>query len=135
MELELEKKKLENETLSKDIEARSAKKELEKIRDTHGMLLEGHVQRTEELNALKQHAEVLENQNATLNNELDRFVETDEKVRHDLDRRIHVDYLKSKNTEELQQSIIKVKESLSPIKKSPSKGSSISSPTRTPGKK
>ncbi len=133
LDLELEKRKLENEALSKEIEARSAKKELEKIRDTHGQLLEDHHQLHDELSALKQHAEVLENQNATLHNELDRFVETDEKVRRDLDRKPHVDYIKSKNTEELQQSIMKVRESLSPAKRSPSK-SSYSSPHRTPGK-
>ena len=47
-------------------------------------------------------------------------METNEKVRRDLDRKDRVDYLKSKNQNELEQSIVKVRTSLSP-KKSPYK--------------
>jgi len=132
IELELEKRKLENEALSKEIEARSAKKELEKIKDTHGALLEDKLAMHEELSALKEHTEVLENQNATLHNELDRFVETDEKVRRDLDKKAHVEYLKSKNNTELEKSIIKLKEA-SPSKRSPSK-TAYTSPYKSPTK-
>lgn len=55
-----------------------------------------------------------------MHKELDKFVETDEKVRTDLDRKIRVDYLKSKNQEELQQSFVKAKLRSSPRKNEPS---------------
>ncbi len=63
MELELEKRRLENEALSKDIEARTAKKELEKVKDSHDMLLDSRLQMNEELSAMKEHADLLESQN------------------------------------------------------------------------
>jgi ribosomal protein L35AE/L33A len=50
--------------------------------------------------------------------ELDKFVEIDERVRMDLDRKKHVEYLKEKNSEEITRSIIKVKTSQSPKKES-----------------
>lgn len=53
-----------------------------------------------------------------MHRELDRFVDTDEKVRGELDRKDRVDYLKSKNEVELQKSTIKVRESLSPERRS-----------------
>jgi len=59
-------------------------------------------------------------------------VETDEKVRYELDRKDRVDYLKNKNFEELQKSFSRVKTSRSPARKSPSKeiGSTYFSPSR-----
>jgi hypothetical protein len=53
-------------------------------------------------------------------------VATDEKVRKELDRKLHVDYLKDKNQEQLQQSMTKLRESQSPVKRY--------SPTKSPGK-
>lgn len=128
IELEMEKRKLESETLSKDLEARMARKELERVKNTRDMLLENRSQINEELNALKEHAEVLENQNAAMNNELERFVETDERARRDLDRKYRVDYLKNKNSDKLQQSFARVREATSP-RKSP-----YSSSYRSPSK-
>jgi len=49
-----------------------------------------------------------------LHAELDRFVEVDERVRQDLDLKNRVEYVKSKNLEDLQRSIEKVKKSRSP---------------------
>jgi len=114
VELQLEKRKLQSEALSKDIEMRHTKKELEQVRGSHEYLLENKDQIRDELNALKQHAEVLENQNLSLNNELESFVDIDQRVRQELDRKPRVDYLKTKNNTELQQSFIKVRESISP---------------------
>jgi len=128
IELEIEKKRLESEALSKDLEARMARRELERVKDTRGMLLEDRSQINEELDALKKHAEVLEDQNAAMNNELERFVETDERVRRDLDRKYKVDYLKSKNSDQLQKSFARVVRVTSP-KRSP-----YSSPYRSPSK-
>ena len=44
------------------------------------------------------------------------FVETDEKVRTEINRKQRVEYVKAKNQEELQRSINKVKNSMSPKK-------------------
>ncbi len=55
---------------------------------------------------------------------------TDEKVRKDLDRKDRVEYLKDRNTEALQQSIIKVRDSQSPAKRSPGRSFTSGSPTR-----
>eukprot|EP00826_Nyctotherus_ovalis_P008014 TRINITY_DN1206_c0_g2_i3.p1 TRINITY_DN1206_c0_g2~~TRINITY_DN1206_c0_g2_i3.p1 ORF type:complete len:365 (-),score=115.14 TRINITY_DN1206_c0_g2_i3:129-1223(-) len=128
IELEAAKRKLESEALSKDLEARLAVRELEKVRSSRDVLLEGRSQVDEELNALKEHAEVLESQNAALNNELEKFVEIDERARRDLDRKYRVDYLKNKNSDQLQQSFERVRNATSP-KRSP-----YSSPYRSPSK-
>lgn len=120
IELEAEKRRLQNEALSKEIEARSAIQHLERVKDSHGQLLGDHMQLNEELSALRQHTGVLESQNMSLHNELERFVETDEVVKHELDRKPRVDYIKSKNTDALQQSIIRVRNSQSPVRRSPS---------------
>ena len=63
MDLEQEKKKLERVALNKELEARDAKRELEQVQDVHGRLLDDRVQLSEELEALKQHAGLLESQN------------------------------------------------------------------------
>lgn len=118
-ELEIEKRRLQNEALSKEMEARSALESLERVRDSHGQLLGDRMQLDDELNALKQHAEVLETQNMSLHNELERFVDSDAVVRRELDRKPIVDYIKTKNNESLQQSIIKVRNSQSPVRRSP----------------
>lgn len=52
--------------------------------------------------------------NKQLNNELDTFVDTNEKARNNLNRRDHVEYIKNKNREELTKSIDKVRKSRSP---------------------
>lgn len=52
-----------------------------------------------------------------MHKELDKFVETDEKVRADLDRKHRVEYLKTKGQDEYQQSIVKLRNSKSPPKK------------------
>jgi len=113
-ELELEKKRLENEAINKKIEVHKTKEQLERVKDTHVSLLEDKMQMNEELKALKHHTEVLHNQNRQLNNELDNFVNTDEVVRKDLDRKYRVEYVKSKNTEAFERSIERVRKSMSP---------------------
>eukprot|EP00826_Nyctotherus_ovalis_P047476 TRINITY_DN5463_c0_g7_i2.p1 TRINITY_DN5463_c0_g7~~TRINITY_DN5463_c0_g7_i2.p1 ORF type:complete len:429 (-),score=114.25 TRINITY_DN5463_c0_g7_i2:103-1389(-) len=114
VELQLEKRRLQSETLSKDMEVRSTRKELEQVRSSHEHLLENRQQIGDELIALKHHAELLEAQNMSLNSELERFVDTDAKVRKELNRKPAVSYLQSKNSAQLQQSLMKVRESTSP---------------------
>ena len=45
------------------------------------------------------------------------FVETDEKVRVELDRKQHVEYLKAKISSELENSAKKVRNSRSPVRR------------------
>eukprot|EP00826_Nyctotherus_ovalis_P056837 TRINITY_DN7753_c0_g1_i17.p1 TRINITY_DN7753_c0_g1~~TRINITY_DN7753_c0_g1_i17.p1 ORF type:complete len:343 (-),score=94.49 TRINITY_DN7753_c0_g1_i17:148-1176(-) len=129
VELEAEKRRIESEALARSAEARLAQSELAKERSAHEQLLETKIQTTEELDALRKHAELLEGQNSELNHELDRFVKTDEVVRRDLDRKPRVDYIKSKNSIELQQSITKLRDSVSP-KRSVIRGDYVRSPYR-----
>ena len=113
-ELELEREKLQKETRTRDYEVLSTKQALANVKDRHDVLLEDKVQISEELHALKQHAEVLESHNAELHNELERFIETDEVVRHDLNRKPRVEYIKDKSYDEVRRSITKVRQSTSP---------------------
>jgi chromosome segregation ATPase len=61
--LEEEKKRLEKKAIDKEIEARNVKKELEQIHLTSERLLENHDQLNNELEALRQHADLLESHN------------------------------------------------------------------------
>ena len=115
--LESKKKELENIVLSKEFETLAAKKELEKAELMKRELQEDHYYINNELIALQDHAKVLEKQNLNLHKEVETIVNTDEKIRSDLDRKLKFDYLKSKNLEELQRSAEKVRLSSSPKRK------------------
>lgn len=65
-ELEQEKKRIEREAITKDLEARTAKRELEKLHDHKEKLQEENIQVSQELEALKQHATLLETQNSSV---------------------------------------------------------------------
>ena len=67
LEIEQQRKRLEKEVINRDLEARSAKKELEIIQYNKGRLIDDHFQLNNELNALKEHAELLESQNTNVN--------------------------------------------------------------------
>lgn len=64
--LEEEKRRLEREALSKEFEARNVKKELEQIHLTSERLMGNHDQLNQELEALRQHAGLLESHNVTV---------------------------------------------------------------------
>lgn len=64
--LEEEKDKLAREAIIKQMEARSAREELEKYRGSHGQLLEERMASEQELEALKEHANLLEAQNKSV---------------------------------------------------------------------
>lgn len=70
-----EKKNLEREVLHKELEARSAKKELEHIQKSKDLLLDDHYQLNKELGALKEHADVLEHQNSDVRYLIAKFVD------------------------------------------------------------
>ena len=77
-----------------------------------------------EKEALERHAAVLNDQNNGLNKELDGFLQTDEVVRSQLDRRGRVTNMRSKNDNELTRSYLSVEDarSRSPDKRSPARG-------------
>lgn len=66
LQLSDEKKKLEKEAIMKEMEARAAKRELERVQGTHERLLDDKYEVSKELTAIKEHAELLENQNQTV---------------------------------------------------------------------
>lgn len=68
---------------------------------------------THEREALQRHSGVLEAQNADLSQELDRFVQTDELLRSQLDRRSRVHGIQNKNHDELRHSGYRVHEARS----------------------
>ena len=116
LELEDQKKKLEVKYTSKELEALIAKQDLLRLGEDHSKLREEHVYLNQELEALKNHANVLENQNFSLHSEIDNIVNVDQKVRMELDRKYKYQSLKERNIEELQKSAEKVRFSTSPKK-------------------
>lgn len=62
-QLEEDKKRLSREALVKGLEAQTAKKELEKYKGSHSQLLQEQVMASQELEAVKEHANLLESQN------------------------------------------------------------------------
>lgn len=66
LEIAQAKKRLEQEVLARDLEARSAKKELEIVQVNKERLLDNHLQLSGELDALKEHAGLLESQNSNV---------------------------------------------------------------------
>eukprot|EP00831_Metopus_contortus_P001478 TRINITY_DN1052_c0_g1_i1.p1 TRINITY_DN1052_c0_g1~~TRINITY_DN1052_c0_g1_i1.p1 ORF type:complete len:570 (-),score=136.84 TRINITY_DN1052_c0_g1_i1:11-1525(-) len=131
LELSAEKKRVEREALMKDIETRAAQRELETAKSVQSSVTEDQIQLSQELSAVRDHADVLEHQNYQLHRELDQFADTNEKVRRELDRKDRVDYLRNKNDSEYQQSMSRVL-TASPGK-SPSK-SPYHTPSRSPSK-
>lgn len=78
-----------------------------------------NVDMTAERDALEKHAGCLQNQNDDLTKELERFCQTDEVLRGQLDRRTRVHGLQSKNQDELRHSYYRVDQarSRSPAKR------------------
>jgi len=117
-EMEIKKKELENKALNKHIEVITTIKKLKEVKDVNDQLLGDKEQMGTEINALKQHTELLHTQNLELHNELEKFVDTDRQIKEILDRKKHLEYLKNKNSQELRHSVERIRNSLSPSKKS-----------------
>ena len=83
-------------------------------RDIEGLRIQSSQGRTDnadmlaEREALEKHAGCLQNQNDDLTKELERFCQTDEVLRGQLDRRTRVYGLQSKNQDELRSSYHRV---------------------------
>ncbi len=98
------------------------KKDLDNQKYTNSQMRESNVDMSGEKEALEKHAQVLQAQNNDIQQELDRFVETDEQVRNQLDRKGRVYGLRSQNEHQLQASYHRIEDarSRSP-RRSPSK--------------
>jgi len=94
-------------------------------RDVESLRVTSHQYRTDagdllaERDALEKHAQCLQGQNADLATELERFVQTNEVLRTQLDRRGRVVNLQTKNQDELRHSYYRVDQarSRSPAKR------------------
>jgi len=73
-----------------------ARKEQDNIKFSNNNLLERNHDMKSEIDALQSHCNVLNGQNGDLNGELERFVQTDEQIRHTLNRREAVGQLRDK---------------------------------------
>lgn len=118
IELLTDKKRLEERLKDKMIEATIAKRDLNYVQESHHEVLEDKLNKERELEALKEHADILSSQNYSLNRELDNVVHTDEQIKNDLNRRGRIQNIKEKNELELQRSAEKVRLSKSPVKPS-----------------
>ena len=74
-----------------------------------------------ELDSLNQHADLLQGQNRELQRELDGFIETDEVVRRNLDRKDKVYSIRSKVDEVIQKSMYDLAQKSPARKRSPVK--------------
>ena len=88
----------ENEQKLRDAEKQVdyLKKDLESVRYSNDAMLDRNQELKEELASLNQHSDLLQSQNRELQRELDSFVETDEVVRKNLDRKDKVYQIRSK---------------------------------------
>ena len=84
------------------------RREVESLRVTQSQNRTDNGDLLAERDALEKHAGCLQGQNADLAQELERFVQTDEVLRTQLDRRGRVHGLQSKNQDELRQSYYRV---------------------------
>lgn len=82
------------------------RKELENLKYSNDALLDRSHEIKMELDSLNAHAELLTGQNRDLQHELDSFVETDEVVRRNLDRKDKVYQIRSKVDEVIKKSMI-----------------------------
>jgi len=110
---ELDHRGLIRAKANNEVAAQMANEELKEMRAANTKLLGERIEMHEELNALMQHKELLQTQNAKMQDELDKFNETDEIVRKDLDRKSRVQFMKNRNEEEIMESIRKVRDSVS----------------------
>lgn len=89
------------------------RRDVECQRNLNGQNRRGNEDLLAEKDALERHAQVLQAQNDDLTTELDRFVQTDEILRTQLDRRSRVHGLTHKNQDELRHSTYRVQEARS----------------------
>lgn len=101
---------LEFRIKDKDDQLYVARKDVDAQRYQNSSFRDNNVDLLNEKDALEKHSAVLQQQNADITRELDRFVETDELVRSQLDRRGRVVGLRTNNEAQLRQSQYRIEE-------------------------
>jgi len=119
--IDYQKKLVEKDLIEKDKLASTAKMSFKLKEEEKRKLEADHYYLDKELDSLKGHTFLLENQNLNLHTEIDKISYQDEKLRAELDRKFRLELLKKENINELQKSAEKVRLSQSPKKFSPYK--------------
>ena len=101
---------LELRLKDKDDMSYAMRKDLDASKYQNSQMRDNNIDLLNEKDALEKHAAVLQQQNDEISRELDKFCETDEYVRSQLDRRGRVFGLRSKNEQELKQSYYRIEE-------------------------
>lgn len=99
-------RELEQRNKDADLQIEHFRKDLENVRYSNDALLDRNHDLKLELESLNQHAELLTSQNRELQRELDSFVETDDVVRRNLDRKDKVTQIRQQVDEVIHKSII-----------------------------
>jgi chromosome segregation ATPase len=107
---------LEAKFYSLEVEDRGQNTDLEAVNYSNQALMDRNLDLKAEYEALQKHSTLLTQQNKDLQRELDTFVETDDIVRRNLDRKQKVDDLRYNVNTAIQESVNKVTRSRSPTK-------------------
>lgn len=99
-------RELEQRQKDADLQIDHLRKDLENVRYSNDALLDRNHDLKLELESLNQHAELLTAQNRELQRELDSFVETDDAVRKNLDRKEKVVQIRQQVDEVIHKSIV-----------------------------
>ena len=115
---------MEAEYYALEVDERGFNTDLEAVNYSNQALMDRNVDLKSEIEALQKHSILLTQQNKDLQKELDSFVETDDIVRRNLDRKEKVDHLRYNVNSAIQESVNKVTRSRSPAKQSYDAGQS-----------
>ena len=101
---------------SLEVEVRSKNTNLEAVNYSNQALMDRNLDLKSQYEALQKHSLLLTQQNRDLQKELDQFVETDDIVRRNLDRKDKVDQIRSKVDNAIHQSTHIVARQRSPVR-------------------
>lgn len=87
---------LEAKFYSLEVDERGMNTDLEAVNYSNQSLMDRNIDLKSEYEALQKHVVLLTQQNKDLQRELDSFVETDDIVRKNLDRKMKVDQIRTK---------------------------------------
>jgi len=110
---------LEAKFYSLEVEERSKNTDLEAVNYSNQALMDRNLDLKSEYEALQKHSLLLTQQNKDLQRELDSFVETDDIVRRNLDRKEKVLQIRTKVDSAITESVHHVARTRSPFKGSP----------------
>lgn len=115
-ELTSQLQSLEARFYSLEVDERAKNTDLEAVNYSNQALMDRNLDLKAEYEALQKHSSLLTQQNKDLQRELDSFVETDDIVRRNLDRKTKVDEIRYKVDNAIDQSAHMVFKSRSPIR-------------------